>query len=264
MKSGIAVMLELACTVQEPAVDVSFVFYEAEEVAAEFNGLQRIFDERPELLAGDVALLGEPTNGEIEAGCQGVLRFWLTLKGVRAHTARPWMGRNAIHRLAAVLEILDQWPGRNPVVDGCTYRESLQAVRIDGGIAGNVVPDTARVLIAHRFAPDRSADEAMQALLSLLSPVMEPDDEFDVDDISHAAQPGLSHPLLRALVARNNLTVTAKLGWTDVARFAAHGTPATNYGPGDATLAHMRDERVERGPIERTYSALRDLLERGC
>lgn len=264
MKSGLAVMLELACTVSEPVPDVTYVFYEAEEVAAEHNGLQRLFDERPELLAGDVALLGEPTNGEIEAGCQGVLRFWLTLKGVRAHTARPWMGRNAIHRLGEVLALLDSWPGRDPVVDGCTYRESLQAVRIDGGVAGNVVPDSARVLIAHRFAPDRTSDEAMAALMALLAPVIEQDDTIEIDDISHAAQPGLSHPLLRALVERNSLAVTAKLGWTDVARFAEHGIPATNYGPGDATLAHMRDERVARQPIERTFTALRDLLERGC
>ena len=264
MKSGLAVMLELACTVNEPVPDVTYVFYEAEEVAAEHNGLQRLFDERPELLAGDVALLGEPTNGEIEAGCQGVLRFWLTLKGVRAHTARPWMGRNAIHRLGEVLALLDSWPGRDPVVDGCTYRESLQAVRIDGGVAGNVVPDSARVLIAHRFAPDRNSDEAMAALMALLAPVIEQDDTIEIDDISHAAPPGLSHPLLRALVERNALAVNAKLGWTDVARFAEHGIPATNYGPGDATLAHMRDERVARQPIERTFAALKDLLERGC
>ena len=264
MKSGLAVMLELACTVSAPVPDVTYVFYEAEEVGAEHNGLQRLFDERPDLLVGDVALLGEPTNGEIEAGCQGVLRFWLTLKGVRAHTARPWMGRNAIHRLGDVLGLLDRWPGRNPVVDGCTYRESLQAVRVDGGIAGNVVPDSARVLIAHRFAPDRTSDEAMASLMTLLSTVIEPDDDVAIDDRSPAAQPGLSHPLLRALVDQNSLAVTAKLGWTDVARFAEHGIPATNYGPGDATLAHMRDERVAREPIERTFTALRNLLERGC
>ena len=264
MKSGLAVMLELACTVREPVPDVTYVFYEAEEVAAEFNGLQRLFRERPELLAGDVALLGEPTNGEIEAGCQGIVRFWLTPRGARAHTARPWMGRNAIHRLGRVLAIIEAWPGREPEVDGCRYRESLQAVRVDGGIAGNVVPDVARVLIAYRFAPDRTADSAMEYLRDLLATAVEPDDEIVMDDVSPAAQPGLSHPLIRALVERNDLTVTAKLGWTDVARFAEHGIPATNFGPGDATLAHTRDERVGRAPIERTYAALRELLEQGC
>ncbi|MEY4373311.1 MAG: hypothetical protein RL219_2080 [Actinomycetota bacterium] len=264
MKSGLAVMLRLACTVQSPAVDVTYVFYESEEVAAEHNGLKRLFAERPELLVGDVALLGEPTNGEIEAGCQGIVRVWVTLKGARAHTARPWMGRNAIHRAAAVLNIVNAWPGREPEVDGCRYRESLQVVRIEGGVAGNVVPDRTRLLVAYRFAPDRRAADAFDWLRSLLGPALEADDEIEPDDISESAQPGLSHPLLAALVARHGLGVTAKLGWTDVARFAEHGVPATNFGPGDATLAHTKDERVERAPIERTYAALRDLLERGA
>jgi len=263
MKAGIAVMLELACSVQSPAVDVTYVFYEAEEVQAEHNGLARLFAERPDLLVGDVALLGEPTNGEIEAGCQGIVRFWLTLKGARAHTARPWMGRNAIHRLGEVLTIVAGWPGNEPVVDGCRYRESLQVVRIDGGVAGNVVPDAARALIAYRFAPDKSAEQATAYVTGLLGSVIEADDTVEMDDVSSAAQPGLSHPLLDALVKRNALAVHAKLGWTDVARFAEHGIPATNFGPGDATLAHTRDERVSREPIERSYAALRELLERG-
>jgi succinyl-diaminopimelate desuccinylase len=264
MKAGIAVMVELACTVSEPAADVTYVFYEAEEVAAQHNGLGRLFSERPELLEGDVALLGEPTNGEIEAGCQGIVRFWLTLAGKRAHTARPWMGRNAIHRVGRVLAALESWQGREPFVDGCQYRESLQAVRIEGGIAGNVVPDAARVLIAYRFAPDRNADEAMNSVLGLLGDAVEPEDTIEMDDVSPAAQPGLSHPLLTALVQRNDLVVNAKLGWTDVARFAEHGIPATNFGPGDATLAHMRDERVQGAVVERTYRMLRALLETGA
>lgn len=264
MKAGVAVMLELACTVASPAVDVTYVFYEAEEVRAEHNGLGRLFAERPDLLVGDVALLGEPTDGQIEAGCQGIVRFWLTLKGARAHTARPWMGRNAIHRLGQALHIVATWPGNEPVVDGCRYRESLQVVRVDGGVASNVVPDSARAMIAYRFAPDKSADEATAYVMGLLAPVIEADDEVEMDDVSGAAQPGLSHPLIQSLVSRNALTVQAKLGWTDVARFAAHGVPATNFGPGDATLAHTRDERVSREPIERTYAALRELLERGA
>ena len=264
MKSGLAVMLELACSVREPAVDVTYVFYEAEEVSDEHNGLKRLFAERPDLLVGDVALLGEPTNGDIEAGCQGVARVWITLAGARAHTARPWMGRNAIHRLGGVLDIVNAWAGREPVVDGCQYRESLQVVRVEGGVAGNVVPDRARVLVAYRFAPDRRADDAMRWLIELFAPVLETDDVVEVDDRSESAQPGLSHPLLAALVERNGLEVRAKLGWTDVARFAEHGVPATNFGPGDATLAHTKDERVERASVERTYRALHDLLVRGA
>lgn len=264
MKAGIAVMLELACTVEQPAADVTYVFYEAEEVAAQHNGLLRLFTERPELLAGDVALLGEPTNGDIEAGCQGIVRFWLTLSGTRAHTARPWMGRNAIHRLGRVLAAIDGWEGREPVVDGCRYHESLQAVRVEGGIAGNVVPDAARVLIAYRFAPDRTSEQALHYVLGLLGDAVEASDDIQMDDVSPAAQPGLSHPLIAALVDRHGLEVRAKLGWTDVARFAEHGIPATNFGPGDATLAHMRDERVSGEVIERSYAALRSILETGA
>lgn len=263
MKSGLAVMVEAACTVSEPAVDVTYVFYEAEEVAEEHNGLKKLFALRPDLVAGDVALLGEPTDGVIEAGCQGTMRLRLTLRGARAHTARPWMGRNAIHRLGAVLAALEAWPGRRPVIDGCEYREAVQAVRIEGGVAGNVVPDHASVLINHRFAPDRTPAQAEAFVRGLIGEALEAGDDLTVEDCADGAAPSLTHPLLAALVARNGLEVRAKLGWTDVARFAAHGIPAANFGPGDATIAHTKDERVERAPIERTYAALVDLLERG-
>ncbi len=144
MKSGLAVMLDLATTVDVPAVDVTYVFYAGEEIAAEHNGLGHLMRDRPELLHGDVAILGEPTGAALEAGCQGTMRLDVTLRGVRAHSARPWMGRNAIHRLGRLLAILDGWEGRRPVVDGCEYREAVQAVLVEGGVAGNVVPDRAR------------------------------------------------------------------------------------------------------------------------
>jgi succinyl-diaminopimelate desuccinylase len=263
MKSGLAVMLALAFTVAEPAVDVTWVFYEAEEVDSRFNGLGRLFRERPELLAGDVALLGEPTDGDIEAGCQGTLRARLVLRGTRAHTARPWMGRNAIHRLAGVLDTLGSYEARRPVIDGCEYREAVQAVQVEGGVAGNVVPDEVTLVVNHRFAPDRSPDEAADHLRRLVLPSAGEGDTFEVVDCADGAPPGLGHPLLAALIGRNDLEVRAKLGWTDVARFAAHGIPAANFGPGDPTLAHTADERVERAAIESTFSALDDLLRRG-
>ena len=262
MKSGLAVMLELARTVSEPAVDVTYVFYEAEEVDAVHNGLGRLFSERPDLVAGDAAILGEPTDGTIEAGCQGTMRAELVLAGARAHTARPWMGRNAIHRLGPVLDRLASYVERRPVIDGCEYREAVQAVLVEGGVAGNVVPDRARLRVNHRFAPDRSAAEAEEALRALIVPGgLESDgDSFEVVDCASGAAPGLTHPLLRSLIDRNRLEVRAKLGWTDVARFAEHGIPAANFGPGDATLAHTRDEHVRRAPIESTFAALRDLI----
>jgi succinyl-diaminopimelate desuccinylase len=263
MKSGLAVMISLAETLAEPAADVTYVFYEAEEVDSAFNGLGRLFRERPDLLEGDVALLGEPTDGVIEAGCQGTLRAELVLRGARAHTARPWMGRNAIHRLAAVLDRLSTYEGRRPVLDGCEFREALQAVRVTGGVAGNVVPDSASLVVNHRFAPDRTAEEAEAHVREVVASSLEPDDAFDVVDCAPGAAPGLDHPFLAALIDRHELAVRAKLGWTDVARFAAHGIPAANFGPGDATLAHTREERVGREPLERTYRALADVLTTG-
>ena len=263
MKSGLAVMLELAARHVEPAVDVTYVFYAREEVAAVHSGLGEMFEQRPDLLEGDVAILGEPTDGEVEAGCQGTMRFRVTLHGARAHTARAWMGRNAVHRLGALLRVLEEYEPRQPEVLGCRYHESLQAVRVEGGVAGNVVPDRAVVEIGHRFAPDRTAAQAEAHVRELLAPVLQPEDELELTDVSPAAAPAVDHPVVRALIERHRLGVRAKLGWTDVARFAERGVPAINLGPGDATLAHTREERVTRDSIERAFRALDDLLVNG-
>jgi len=192
------------------------------------------------------------------------MRFQATLHGARAHTARPWMGRNAIHRMGRILAAVEAVPERRPVIDGCEFREALQAVGVQGGVSGNVVPDEASVTINHRFAPDRTAAEAEAHVRALLAPALEDGDTVELVDVADAAAPSLDHPLLAALVERNGLAVLAKLGWTDVARFAAHGIPAANFGPGDATLAHRADERVDREPIERCFAALDDLLRTGA
>ncbi len=263
MKSGLAVMLAIAETVQEPSVDLTFVFYAREEVAAELSGLGEIARERPDLLDGDVAVLGEPTGGHLEAGCQGQLRVEVSLGGTRAHTARPWKGRNAIHRLGELLSALGSFEPREPVIEGCRFRESLQAVNVSGGVAGNVVPDSATVTISYRFAPDRSTDQAVDWLRSMLAPYLDDEDTFEVGDLAPAAAPALDHPFVAGMVARGELAVGAKLGWTDVARFAELGVPAVNFGPGDATLAHTAEEHVSRGPIESTYAVLREALELG-
>jgi succinyl-diaminopimelate desuccinylase len=260
MKGGLAVMVALAEAVPDPAVDVTYVFYAGEEVTAEHNGLAHLVRDRPDLLAGDVAILGEPTNGELEAGCQGTLRMEITLHGQRSHTARPWMGRNAIHRLGALLRLVDGFDERRPVIQGCEYREALQAVLVSGGVAGNVVPDLACVTLNRRFAPDRTEAEAADEVRALVAPVLEDGDEVTVVDSAPAAAPGLDNPVLSSLVERHHLTVTAKLGWTDVARFAALGVPACNLGPGDATLAHTADERVDRASLERAYAVLHAVL----
>lgn len=265
MKGGVAVMLELAHALPEsPAVDVSWVFYSGEEIASVHNGLGHLFRDRPDLVTGDAALLGEPTDGAIEAGCQGSVRLKVTLRGQRAHTARPWMGRNAIHRAGRLLTALDSYEARRPVLDGCEFREAVEAVGIEGGVAGNVVPDRVDVTVNLRVAPDRTVEEAEVAFRTLLDGVLEADDEIAIVDRAEAAPPALNHPLLAGLRDRNDLEVRAKLGWTDVARFAAAGIPAANFGPGDSTLAHAPDERVDRASLDATYTALTDLVARGA
>jgi succinyl-diaminopimelate desuccinylase len=263
MKGGLAVMLELADAVPEPAMDVTWVFYAGEEVAAVHNGLGHLFRDRPDLVAADAAILGEPTDAAIEAGCQGTLRARIVLRGARAHTAPAWMGRNAIHRAGELLSRLDGHRPRRPVLDGCQFHEAIQAVAIEGGVAGNVVPDEVTVTVNVRFAPDRTSDDAEAQIRGLLDGIFEDGDAIEVVDRADAAPPSLNHPLLGALCERSGLPVKAKLGWTDVARFAGAGIPAVNFGPGDARLAHTAEEYVERSSLEAAYRALLDLLRSG-
>lgn len=259
MKGGVAVLAELARTVAEPAVDATYVFYECEEVDARFNGIERLFRERPDLLETDAALLAEPTSARVEAGCQGTMRAEVTMHGERAHTARAWLGRNAIHRLAPALAAVAAYDGRRVTIDGCDFREGLQVVRVSGGVANNVVPDMASVTLNHRFAPDRSPEEAEAHVRSVVGEV----DSFEVTDMADAAPPSLGHPLLHAVLAASGGQAYGKLGWTDVARFAARGVPATNFGPGDPSLAHSAGEQVTRSDLETVYGVLRSVLERG-
>lgn len=264
MKGGVAVMLTLARSVVAPAVDVSYVFYAREEVAAADNGLLELEAARPELLAADVAVLGEPTAAVVEAGCQGTMRVEVTLTGERAHTARAWMGRNAVHRLAEVLAAVCSYEPRRPVVDGCEYREALQAVAVSGGVAGNVVPDRATLTLNHRFAPDRTPEQAEEHVRSLLSGVLEATDTVELTDMAAAALPGLGDPLLAALVERSGSPVRAKLGWTDAAFFSARNVPASNFGPGDPRLAHTAGEHVHRDELVSVHSVLEGLLIDGA
>jgi succinyl-diaminopimelate desuccinylase len=245
--------------VAEPAVDTTYVFYECEEVDASFNGIERLFRERPDLLAGDAALLAEPTAARVEAGCQGTMRVEVTMTGERAHTARAWLGRNAIHRLAPVLAAVSAYDGRRVTIDGCDFREGLQVVRVAGGVANNVVPDRATVTLNHRFAPDRTPAEAEAHVRRVVGEV----DGFEVTDMAVAAPPSLGHPLLQAVLAASGGVAYGKLGWTDVARFAARGMPATNFGPGDPSLAHSAGERVERSDLDTVYRVLRTVIEAG-
>jgi succinyl-diaminopimelate desuccinylase len=255
MKAGVAVQLRLAAGLNAPARDVSYVFYECEEVDVARNGLFKLSRSAPELLAADFAVLLEPSGGVVEGGCQGTLRATVTATGARAHTARSWMGRNAIHEAGAILELLRSWTPRRPVVDGLEYHEGLNAVAISGGVAGNVVPDSCVVTVNYRFAPDRSAAAAESYIRSLFSAW-----EVSVLDVAPGARPGLSFPVAAAFVAAVGGTPRAKLGWTDVARFAELGIPAVNYGPGISEIAHTPGEYVDVTAIADCEARLRSWL----
>jgi succinyl-diaminopimelate desuccinylase len=245
MKSGVAVQLRLAAELTSPARDVTYVFYDCEEVEAERNGLLRLSRTSPELLTGDFGVLLEPTGAVVEGGCQGTLRADVVATGERAHSARSWLGRNAIHAAGGILDVLRGYQPRQPEVDGLAYHEGLNAVGIGGGVAGNVIPDECVVSVNYRFAPDRSADEAADHVREVFA-------GFDVrvTDVARGARPGLRKPAAASFVAAVGGQPRAKLGWTDVARFDTLGIPAVNYGPGDPQLAHTRDEHVALAQID--------------
>jgi succinyl-diaminopimelate desuccinylase len=251
MKGGVAVALRLAHTVTEPVRDVTYVFYDKEEIEAVQNGLGRLAREHPDWLAGDFAVLGEPSRAQVEGGCQGTMRVEVRLTGKAAHSARSWMGVNAIHRAGPVLALLNDYVPRVVEVDGLEYREGLNAVGIRGGIAGNVIPDECVVTVNYRFAPDLSVDDAEKHLRTVFGAY-----EVTVTDASPAARPGLDHPAAASFVAAVGATPTAKFGWTDVARFSELGVPAVNYGPGDPSLAHADDERCPASDLIACEAAL--------
>jgi succinyl-diaminopimelate desuccinylase len=256
MKGGDAVMLRLAAGVRAPNRDITFVFYEGEEIEGEFNGLRLLGESDPDLLTADFAILMEPSDAIVEAGCQGTLRLEVRTSGERAHSARSWKGVNAIHRVGEILDRLNSYEARRPVIDGLEYHEGLNAVRIHGGVAGNVIPDECVVEVNHRFAPDRSEAEAEQFVREFFAGF-----DLEVTDSAPCALPGLDVPAAKAFVEAVGGEVNPKFGWTDVSRFSALGVPAVNFGPGDPMFAHKQDEHVPVEHIERCEQQLRDWLE---
>ena len=255
MKSGDAVILHLAATLTDPAYDVTYVLYDNEEVEASRNGLGHLVAAHRDWFDADLAILMEPTSGQVEAGCQGTLRAQVALSGTRAHSARSWLGVNAIHAAAPVLATLSAYRAREVDIDGCVYREGLQAVGITGGHAGNVIPDSCVVTVNFRFAPDRSVEQALQHVRDTF-----PGYDVTLTDSSGGALPGLTQPAAAHFVEAVGEKPVAKYGWTDVARFSELGIPALNYGPGDPNLAHTRDEHVDVRQVTRAADLLRRYL----
>lgn len=260
MKAGVAVLLSVAAELAEPSRDVTWIFYDHEEVEETKNGLGRLSRSYPELLEGDFAVLGEPTSARIEGGCNGTVRVDVTVPGVAAHSARSWKGVNAVHAAAPLLAALADYEAATVSVDGLDYREGLNAVGIRGGIAGNVVPDSCVVTINYRFAPSKTADAAIEHVRQVVTETGLTGLRFEVTDRAEACRPGLDAPLAASFVAAVASTgvgaPTAKFGWTDVARFGALGIPAVNYGPGNPELAHADNEHCAVAEIVQCRAGL--------
>jgi succinyl-diaminopimelate desuccinylase len=255
MKGGVAVALKLAAELVDPVRDVTYLFYDGEEIASEFNGVRVVAEQRPDLLEADFAILMEPSDAGVEAGCQGTLRVEVTTRGERAHSARSWRGVNAIHGAAEVLNRLNEYVARKPVIDGLEYHEGLNAVLISGGVATNVLPDACVITVNYRFAPDRSEAEALGFVRDFFDGF-----EVVVTDSAPGALPGLDRPAAKAFVEAVGGEVNPKFGWTDVARFTGLGIPAVNYGPGDPVLAHKQEEHVPLDQLRRCEQTLRSWL----
>lgn len=258
MKSGTALALWLAVNESNPRYDVTYFFYECEEVESDRNGLTKIAASDPALLEADFAILLEPTYGLVEGGCQGTLRVNVTSHGTRAHAARSWLGRNAIHGAAGILQRLSDYQPREVTIEGCDYREGLNAVKITGGVASNVVPDVCVVDVNFRFAPDRDVADAEKHLREVFDGY-----QVEVIDSAPGARPGLDRQPAQEFVAQVGTKPIGKFGWTDVARFAAMGVPALNFGPGDPNLAHKPEEKVEISKIRAGAATLRAWLTLG-
>jgi succinyl-diaminopimelate desuccinylase len=257
MKGGVAVALLLAAHENAPSRDVTYIFYDCEEIEERFNGLKRIAENHPDWLQSDFAVLMEPSNAVVEGGCQGTMRIEIRVAGRRAHTARSWMGVNAIHGLGSILEILENYEASKVMIDGLEYREGLQAVDVYGGVAGNVVPDAACITINYRFAPNKSAEDALAHLQQVFVGY-----QIEVVDYAEGALPGLSRPAAQQFIQSVIGQPQPKFGWTDVARFSALGIPAVNFGPGFAALAHAPNEYVPVAQLHSTLSAMQNWLSK--
>lgn len=267
MKSGAACYIHAFATLaNSPDLrrDLTLVLYECEEVSTQYNGLHRLVNSHPELCEGTVALLGEPSNAQIEAGCQGTLRIRVTAHGTRAHSARSWLGDNALHKLARVMVRVADYEPINVDIDGLTYREGLNMVVAEAGVATNTIPDEAWAFVNFRFAPNRSVEDALAHTYEVLG-VGTPDDphegfSLEIDDTASGALPGLDHPVTQALVEATGGNVSPKYGWTDVACFTQLGIPAVNFGAGDPGLSHTPHEHCPVAQIKTVSEQLHTFL----
>ena len=258
MKAGDAVMLALHDSLDMAALrfDLALVFYDAEEGPAANNGLKRIFEQFPWIRDASLAILLEPTDLNIEMGCNGILNVEVRVPGVAAHAARPWMGENAVAKGAEWLASITKFVTTPVMVQGIEYRETLQVTTVQAGKTRNVVPSEMVVNLNHRFPPDRTIEVATARIRSLVPAEF----GFEVVDAAPPGEVCLDHPEVRSFIRRFDAKVAGKQGWTDVARFTSVGVPAFNFGPGYAELCHRADEHCSVEYLGRAYEWLAAFL----
>ena len=260
MKGGLAVMIELAhywadLRTSSVPYDLALLFFPREELPATENPLPALFESLPGLGGAELAILLEPTDGAIHAGCLGHLHARVVVEGRSAHSARPWQGVNAIELALERLAPIAAVKPREVEIDGLRFVEVLTLTEIHGGIAPNVVPDRVEATISYRYAPDRTPEEAEAELRRLAG-----DAKLEIVGNGAAGRVVVHAPLVERLAQAGDLRFEAKQAWTNVADFTSRGVDAVNLGPGMTSSVHSPDERVEVASLVRTYEALRRFL----
>jgi succinyl-diaminopimelate desuccinylase len=258
MKSGLAVMIHLLedDAVRTGPYDVVGVFYDREEGPADENGLEEVLDKAPWLADSEFAVVLEPTDLRVELGCNGTMNADVVFEGKAAHSARPWLGENAVTKAGEWLASMHQRQPGSVVIDGLEFREVFSVTRAEGGVANNVLPANLRLNLNYRFPPIYSLDEAEDRLRRVAADA----DWIVVTDRAPAGEVVQANPHLDRLVAVSGAERSGKQGWTDVARLSGRGIPAVNYGPGDPALAHQQAESVELANVDRCLAVMREFL----
>jgi len=246
MKGGLAVMIELA----RAGIPFGYLFFGREELPAGDSALPGFFERHG--LDAELVVMLEPTDNTIQAGCLGNLNAQLVFHGTSAHSARPWLGDNAIMRAVEALAPLARLEPHDVEIEGLVFREVLSVTQIDGGIATNVIPALAKATLNFRYAPDRSPEEAEARLRELV----DGSGELELLGNSPPARVAAASPLVQQLREAGGFELEPKQAWTPVAEFSAQGLDAVNLGPGATRYAHAQDERVEIAALARTYEAL--------
>jgi succinyl-diaminopimelate desuccinylase len=254
MKAGLAVMIHL---IEALGPDlVCCVFYAGEEGALSGNQLGLVLETYPWLTGASAGVLLEPTNLSLEAGCQGVVNADVVFTGEAAHSARPWLGDNAVTKAGEFLTAIRRLEPEPHVIDGLEFLEVMSVTTAQGGVAKNVIPARFAMNVNYRFAPDRSPDQAVARLREVCADA----DEIEITDVAPAGAVSTDHPVFRRLVEVSGAPVEAKQGWTDVAQLSAAGIPAVNFGPGEPSLAHKPGESVRISDLAWAYDALLAVL----